>query len=128
MACKLFIKIVEIFLQNLWRSHMKYFVPFFAFALLVSFGLANASSGSTWGVTGVMETAGTLGSPDLVYYDPCPGGGPVANIDGMGQLVSVNPCEEDSSSGPTPVPEPSIIALFALGLVGIGFARRRRQA
>jgi hypothetical protein len=27
-----------------------------------------------------------------------------------------------------PVPEPSIIALFGLGLVGIGFARRRRQA
>ena len=26
------------------------------------------------------------------------------------------------------VPEPSIIALFGLGLVGIGFARRRRQA
>ncbi len=107
---------------------MKYFVPFFAFALLVSFGLANASPGSPWGVTGVMETAGTLGSPDLVYYGPCSGGFPVANIDGMGQLVSVNPCEEDSSSGPTPVPEPSIIALFALGLVGIGFARRRRQA
>jgi hypothetical protein len=28
----------------------------------------------------------------------------------------------------TAVPEPSIIALFGLGLVGIGFARRRRQA
>jgi hypothetical protein len=27
-----------------------------------------------------------------------------------------------------PVPEPSIIALFALGIVGIGFARRRRQS
>jgi hypothetical protein len=26
------------------------------------------------------------------------------------------------------VPEPSIIALFALGLVGLGFARRRRQS
>jgi hypothetical protein len=26
------------------------------------------------------------------------------------------------------VPEPSIIALFSLGLVGLGFARRRRQA
>jgi hypothetical protein len=28
----------------------------------------------------------------------------------------------------TKLPEPSIIALFGLGLVGIGFARRRRQA
>ena len=28
----------------------------------------------------------------------------------------------------TVVPEPSIIALFALGLVGIGFARRKRQS
>ena len=26
------------------------------------------------------------------------------------------------------VPEPSIIALFGLGLVGLGFARRRRQS
>ena len=32
-----------------------------------------------------------------------------------------NPPEAD-------VPEPSIIALFGLGLVGLGFARRRRQA
>ena len=29
---------------------------------------------------------------------------------------------------PTAVPEPSIIALFGLGLVGLGFARRRRQS
>jgi hypothetical protein len=32
------------------------------------------------------------------------------------------------STTTAPVPEPSIIALFGLGLVGIGFARRRRQS
>jgi hypothetical protein len=35
---------------------------------------------------------------------------------------------DDIRFGVSAVPEPSIIALFALGLVGIGFARRRRQA
>lgn len=29
---------------------------------------------------------------------------------------------------PSAIPEPSIIALFGLGLVGLGFARRRRQS
>ena len=33
-----------------------------------------------------------------------------------------------ASAESAPVPEPSIIALFGLGLVGLGFARRRRQA
>lgn len=32
-----------------------------------------------------------------------------------------------SHVGSTAVPEPAIIALFATGLIGIGFARRRRQ-
>jgi hypothetical protein len=39
--------------------------------------------------------------------------------------------EQDIGTGqtnPSIVPEPHIIALFALGIVGIGFARRRRQA
>jgi hypothetical protein len=34
----------------------------------------------------------------------------------------------DSAKTSIPVPEPSIIALFGLGLVGLGFARKRRQA
>ena len=33
-----------------------------------------------------------------------------------------------TGSAPTTVPEPSIIALLSLGLVGLGFSRRRRQA
>ena len=33
----------------------------------------------------------------------------------------------DNWSQVSAVPEPSIIALFGLGLVGIGFARRRRS-
>jgi hypothetical protein len=35
---------------------------------------------------------------------------------------------DDLELSATAVPEPSIIALFGLGLVGLGFARRRRQA
>jgi hypothetical protein len=33
-----------------------------------------------------------------------------------------------TSSGIDSVPEPSILALMGLGLAGIGFARRRKQA
>jgi hypothetical protein len=35
---------------------------------------------------------------------------------------------DDLVFGNVTVPEPSVIALFGLGLVGIGFARRRRQS
>lgn len=45
-------------------------------------------------------------------------------------LDSVFLDEDGDSAGedPTVVPEPSIIALLGLGLVGLGFARRRRQS
>jgi len=33
-----------------------------------------------------------------------------------------------SVSAPTPVPEPGMIAIFAIGLAGLGFARRKRTA
>jgi hypothetical protein len=56
--------------------------------------------------------------------------GPYAS--GAGYLDSwrifVREGAEYVSVDPETVPEPSIIALLGLGLVGIGFARRRRQS
>jgi hypothetical protein len=44
------------------------------------------------------------------------------NLDGKGDMAGVWLVRDAS------VPEPAIIALFTLGLVGIGFARRKRQS
>lgn len=50
-------------------------------------------------------------------------GATTQNLNGGGIQLSIT-----GGQAVTVVPEPSIIALFGLGLVGFGFARRRRQA
>jgi hypothetical protein len=47
----------------------------------------------------------------------------ISGVEGIGLLLVGG-----TGGATTAVPEPSIIALFGLGLVGIGFARRKRQS
>lgn len=42
--------------------------------------------------------------------------------------VFLDEAGDPNGEDPTDVPEPSIIALLGLGLVGLGVARRRRQS
>jgi hypothetical protein len=66
-------------------------------------GFFGMTTDIAFSVAGFSDNAGGGGWLDLAYID-------------------------DIQYSESAVPEPSIIALFALGLVGIGFARRRRQA
>jgi hypothetical protein len=59
------------------------------------------------------------------FNDPCmtnsPARGGITDPDGMAFPTGV------STSAVEPVSEPAVIALFALGLVGIGFVCRRQS-
>ena len=78
---------------------------------LVSSTIGNFSFSTTFGSLGIQNFTGT----DISYYNSC----------------SVSPCSSGYSYDTfdvsiAAVPEPSIIALFAAGLFGLGFARRRK--
>ena len=67
------------------------------------------------------------GTTDTFRYASVIHGGPGALInDGDDEINGIMGLRGDFT--PNTVPEPSIIALFGLGLVGLGFARRKRQA
>lgn len=61
-------------------------------------------SSGTWTFVNLFETGGGLSH--ITIYGGADGGG---------------------GGGGTPVPEPEMLALFGLGLLGLGFARRKRQ-
>lgn len=65
------------------------------------------------------------------------GGGNVNGIDGnpslwqwtsVGALETFTIAEDTSDPGTTEVPAPGILAIFGIGLLGLGFARRKRAA
>jgi hypothetical protein len=102
-------------------------------------------SGTKWfddidGGTNFFSSAGTLSSGSInvdAHLFLSGGSLAVANlVDGSSFVRTIDYTDNGGGldsigvivSAPAVVPEPSIIALFGLGLVGIGFARRKRQS
>ena len=57
----------------------------------------------------------------FVRYQSITGAGSVTSATGAGTITS-----SGGSTGGTPVPEPGMIGLFGLGLIGLALARRRQ--
>ena len=56
-------------------------------------------------------------------YQSITGAGNVTSASGSGTLTSTT---TSTSSGGTPVPEPGMLGLFAIALIGVGLAQRRK--
>ena len=95
-------------------------------------GTSNSCSGSG-GVLDGQTGSGTLSlsfasaptsltlSTFFVRYQSITGAGNVTSATGAGTVTS-----SGGSTGGTPVPEPGMIGLFGLGLIGLAMARRRK--
>jgi hypothetical protein len=91
-------------------------------------GVATGDTGSgtlTLGFGGTTPDEITL-SDFYVRYQSITGAGNVTSASGAGSLASST--SGGSTSGGTPVPEPGVLGMFGLGLIGLGFMRRRRLA
>ena len=60
-------------------------------------------------------------------FDPTPVFWSAAYTQNQGPGTQINGSFNNSTTPPPPVPEPTAMALFGLGLLGAGIARRRRQ-
>lgn len=82
---------------------------------------------STLGNYGYNWDYANTGSYGYSYIQAAGGLFGAAGVDGTNNVFSVNGLESYVFSDAVDVPEPSVLAMFALGLAGIGFARRRKQ-
>ena len=110
-----------------------------SFTFTADTGVADVLAGDILGLfigTAKIDYDLNLGAGDLVDWcgsNDCVVGGDTGLLD-AGEIISLaggaggGGGDRTYSANVTAVPEPSIIALFGLGLVGLGFARRRRQS
>ncbi|HKT86129.1 MAG TPA: cistern family PEP-CTERM protein [Novosphingobium sp.] len=96
-------------------------------------GASNSCGGNSGGVADGQTGTGTLtlsfaSAPDAITlsdffdrYQSISGAGKVTSASGSGTITS------SSSSGGTSVPEPGMIGILGLGLIGIAVARSRRR-
>jgi len=89
-------------------------------------------TGSASGFTAQSDYAGDITT--LVFSSPLTDAGGIIGFMGTttcfvncGEGLPINYLEGAVASKGASVPEPSIIALFAAGLLGLGFARRRKS-
>ena len=99
--------------------------------------IEQTGNGDTFALANYNSATGGLGGFDSgrcrTGDSPLCGNGWLIHSILPGQSVDINSQQLRASdflySGtPTAVPEPSVFALFGIGLVGLGFARRRRQS
>lgn len=100
-------------------------------------GSSNSCGGNSGGVLTGDTGTGTLtlsfaSAPSSITlsdfysrYQSITGAGKVTSASGAGTVTSST--STSSSSGGTPVPEPGMIGLFGLGLIGLAVARTRRR-
>ena len=98
-------------------------------------GDSNSCAGNSGGVTtgntgtgsltlGFDSPIGSLSLDDFfVRYQSITGAGNVTSASGAGTITS----STSTSSGGTQVPEPGMLVLFGLGLIGVAYASRRKQ-
>ena len=103
-------------------------------------GGSNACGGNSGGVTNGNTGTGTLsltfdgGAPApitlsdfFLRYQSISGAGNVTSASGSGSITSSGGTPPGSTTGGTEVPEPGMLGLLGVGLIGIGLMRSRRR-